>query len=568
MPIYKGTTAITSGNLYKATTEIENGYKGTDSFYENSVPFEADFLIAGGGTYGGQTTYDYVGNTTETYPELWNFAGGGAGGVRTSFAGATPVANGGGQTVDSKITFDTNTTYTVVVGAVGTGDNTNTLGGETSIGSLVSVGGGGSSAAYYTTHGITTVATNGGGGGGGSVGYTGSGNIIYPNSGGVVTPVFNSGTYGFDGGGVSYVAGSIYRSGGGGGAGSVASNTVVTISGYSAMTAGGDGITSSITGSSATYGTGGNGIYIFSNASNAPGGRPAVTNPGSGGHAGGTENAYEAQSTAGITLAPTVGTDGCAIVRFPNDKNYTASGNPTLTTAGTDKILQWDTAGTYTISFSQAPQVTLNITFTDSTPTGASLNSTSTITLTGIPGTAISAQSRTINRAANYILSSPNVTKSGDTNSDLSLASTLTGSAGFQNIDIDITGTFPTVSKTIAITANCTATAKQSRNLSLYDLTPVLGGGSVSSNGGTCGVRPSWSGGDTGSYTAGFTTDGIDPGNAGSSTNPSSSTTMSAGAVSFTWNNFGGSYVTISANASVSENATYASASASINRTL
>lgn len=37
MPIYKGTAEITSGKLYKATTNIENGYKGTNSFYVNEV---------------------------------------------------------------------------------------------------------------------------------------------------------------------------------------------------------------------------------------------------------------------------------------------------------------------------------------------------------------------------------------------------------------------------------------------------------------------------------------------------------------------------------------------------
>lgn len=37
MPVYKGTTEIASGKLYKATTSIENGYKGTNSFYVNQV---------------------------------------------------------------------------------------------------------------------------------------------------------------------------------------------------------------------------------------------------------------------------------------------------------------------------------------------------------------------------------------------------------------------------------------------------------------------------------------------------------------------------------------------------
>lgn len=37
MPVYKGTTEIASGKLYKAAANIENGYKGTDQFYVNEI---------------------------------------------------------------------------------------------------------------------------------------------------------------------------------------------------------------------------------------------------------------------------------------------------------------------------------------------------------------------------------------------------------------------------------------------------------------------------------------------------------------------------------------------------
>jgi len=54
MPVYKGTTEIASGKLYKATTNIENGYKGTNSFYVNQVtisflnfPGVSDYVITG-----------------------------------------------------------------------------------------------------------------------------------------------------------------------------------------------------------------------------------------------------------------------------------------------------------------------------------------------------------------------------------------------------------------------------------------------------------------------------------------------------------------------------------------
>ena len=37
MPIYKGSTEVTSGNLYKGSTNIEEGYKGTNPFYVNTL---------------------------------------------------------------------------------------------------------------------------------------------------------------------------------------------------------------------------------------------------------------------------------------------------------------------------------------------------------------------------------------------------------------------------------------------------------------------------------------------------------------------------------------------------
>ena len=37
MPIYKGSAEVTSGNLYKGSTEIQDGYKATDSFYVNQT---------------------------------------------------------------------------------------------------------------------------------------------------------------------------------------------------------------------------------------------------------------------------------------------------------------------------------------------------------------------------------------------------------------------------------------------------------------------------------------------------------------------------------------------------
>ena len=37
MPIYKGSNEVTSGNLYKGSTNIEEGYKSTNPFYVNTL---------------------------------------------------------------------------------------------------------------------------------------------------------------------------------------------------------------------------------------------------------------------------------------------------------------------------------------------------------------------------------------------------------------------------------------------------------------------------------------------------------------------------------------------------
>ncbi len=111
-------------------------------------------------------------------------------------------------------------------------------------------------------------------------------------------------------------------------------------------------------------------------------------------------------------------------------------------------------------------EVELIITFTDSTPTGASM-STSTITLSGLtPGDAIPPQSRTVIRAANYILGTPSVTKTGGTPSNPNITTSLTGSTGFQNGLIEITGTVPNTTTTVNLDVTCSATLKTARTVS------------------------------------------------------------------------------------------------------
>ena len=74
MPIYKGTNEVASGNLYKGSTEIQNGYKATDPFYVNEVTLTLNYTISGNATlqYSSRTITGAPGSsvsiTNDFYP--------------------------------------------------------------------------------------------------------------------------------------------------------------------------------------------------------------------------------------------------------------------------------------------------------------------------------------------------------------------------------------------------------------------------------------------------------------------------------------------------------------------
>lgn len=61
MPIYKGTNEITSGNLYKGLTKIENGYKQLDPFYVNTISVTIIFVDSISGATMDTTQFSAVG---------------------------------------------------------------------------------------------------------------------------------------------------------------------------------------------------------------------------------------------------------------------------------------------------------------------------------------------------------------------------------------------------------------------------------------------------------------------------------------------------------------------------
>ena len=287
--------------------------EGTQSLDPST--YSADFLVIAGG--GGGKSQNGGG-------------GGGAGGYRNSYLTET---SGGGGTSEASLTFDIGTVYTITVGAGGAGNT----GGAGNNGNDSSISG----------TGLTTITSVAGGAGGGASGNaTGVGNSGGSGGGGGMTgfngtTATSSGTanQGFGGGSGTSDAATFDAGGGGGGASAVGGNGS---SGGAAN--GGNGLASLITGSSVTRAGGGGGDgNLVSNGSGGSGGGGAgngtsgTANTGSGG------GANETSSTSGS------GGSGVVILRMPT-ANYsgTTTGSPTVTTDGSDKVLVFNSSGTYT----------------------------------------------------------------------------------------------------------------------------------------------------------------------------------------------------------------------------
>jgi hypothetical protein len=293
-------TYIDSTQGWIATSGINEGTKALGTIYS------VDYLVVGGGGAGAPANTWLVG------------AGGGAGGYLTGTVNLT-------QTV----------TYTIIIGAGGAGSSSigtgasgaNSVLSGTGITTVTSIGGGGGGHPSATTGG-----SGGSGGGAGGSGAVGSGTVGQGNNGGTSTSTTPN-----------------YGQGGGGGAGAVGGNGTTTAGG-----AGGAGTASSITGSSVTR-AGGGGGGTFQGGTRGTGGSGGGGNAGNnpaGNGFGGTINSGGggggASSNGGIQSGGSGGS-GIIILSVPTI-NYsgTTTGSPTVTTSGSNTILQFTASGSYT----------------------------------------------------------------------------------------------------------------------------------------------------------------------------------------------------------------------------
>jgi hypothetical protein len=283
----------TSVQLLKTATNTWNATFGTVA--ANTVT--ASYLVIAGGASGGRS----------------NGGGGGAGGY-----------------LESTTTLSAGTTYTITVGGGGAAVSTATLRGNdgnssslsgTGVSVTTTGGGGGGS------QGGTAAGRNGGSGGGGA----------YPSgAGGTPTSV-----QGFAGGLGATASGN---GGGGGGANGVGRAADAA----SLPCWGGGGKSSSITGTAVSRGGGGGGGGLDrSGAGTSGGGNGAYTsnaeagtaNTGGGGGGG----------SSGLGTSSGAGGSGVVILSIPTaEYSGVTTGSPTVTTSGSNTILQFNSSGSYT----------------------------------------------------------------------------------------------------------------------------------------------------------------------------------------------------------------------------
>lgn len=275
-------------------------------------------------------------------------AGGGGGAM---FGGG-----GGGGVLSGSFYPASGQAYSITVGLGGDGDvDESTNGGNSALGSIATATGGGRGGSINNTAGFPRDGGGGGSGGGGSGRTTGTGGA---GGGGTIGQGFGGGS-----GTTSEMVYNDTAGGGGGGASQAGGNGVAPVPGQFGFDqlgicgAGGDGVISTISGSSVRYGAGGGGgggenttaggggAGGGGSGSNRVNSATAGTGYGAGGGGGGySQNYSPPESTGGA------GGNGVVILRVPASLagSVTTTGTPSTATNAGDTIYTFTANGSIT----------------------------------------------------------------------------------------------------------------------------------------------------------------------------------------------------------------------------
>lgn len=114
MPVYKGSNEVSSGNLKKGSTNIENGYKQTDQFYVNTNAIIINFVDAISGATMDTTQFSSTGTPGASFASFTRTITTDSGRI---FQGTVSVAKSGdtGSNVTASISGQGSTTATLNV---------------------------------------------------------------------------------------------------------------------------------------------------------------------------------------------------------------------------------------------------------------------------------------------------------------------------------------------------------------------------------------------------------------------------------------------------------------------
>jgi len=335
---YAGTFATTNLTVNPNGNKI-NGQASNVTFSNNNESVILMYVDSTQGWLAMSAGYDVDAPFEQFYTVSYlSVAGGGAGGGRRGGGG------GAGGIVQGTVSLSRRITYTITVGAGGTGFGAAPAAPPASIGGNSTISG----------TPITTITSAGGGGGGlsappGAPGTPGLSGGSGGGGGGTNGPA-NVGALGSGtpGQGNPGTAGVVQAGGGGGGGGATASPGP----GPGIAGPGGNGLASSITGSSVTYAGGGGGgtnsPTVFAGTGGTGGGGNGGGAPGISAGGGGV-NLGGGGGGAGGALTSGSGGSGVVILSMPT-ANYTGeyTGTVSVTTSGANTILSFTGSGTYT----------------------------------------------------------------------------------------------------------------------------------------------------------------------------------------------------------------------------
>ena len=325
------TYSVTSGSL---PTGLSLNSSSGEITGTPTVASTFNFTITATNTYNQTTPRAFSIAVASVIPISYLvIAGGGSGG--TGYYGG---GGGAGGLLESTTTLSPNTTYTITIGTGGVGTTSPTQrggnGGNSSISgtgfsTITTVGGGGGGSRNGDQSGGNSNGANGGSGGGASFPSSSGGVGIYPGS-----TYLNQARQGYDGGSTI----TAQYSHGGGGAGQIGHDQPTF-----GNRGGGDGVASTITGTSVYYAGGGGGALGAQTGGQGGGGgtNTAGTANTGGGGGGGSGNGTQGGN----------GGSGVVFIKYPD--SYPAAvttGSPTVTSITGYRIYKFTGTGTFTVN--------------------------------------------------------------------------------------------------------------------------------------------------------------------------------------------------------------------------